>query len=77
MRRKRRDDSDLTRKGVIRGEIEVSNMAHVPGSGSYLPPCWMLSRNEDACRLNDPSASVFILDISDWLETFLVVDDMV
>jgi hypothetical protein len=41
----------------------------VPLSGGNSPPALMKFRNEDAARLNVPSDSVVILDMSDRLET--------
>lgn len=71
-----RDDSDLHCENRIcvnnnggRSRIHGGLEHHVPLSGGNSPPTLMKFRKEDAARLNVPSDSVVILDMSDRLET--------
>jgi len=50
-------------------EIRGVQEHHVPLSGGNSPPAWMKLRKDDGARLNAPSDSVVILDISDRWET--------
>jgi hypothetical protein len=46
--------------------------AYTPFSGSNRPPFSIVFRNDDGRLLNDPSASIVALPMSDWLLTSLV-----
>jgi hypothetical protein len=70
--KRHRDDSDLKTTITLSSDKERGQGAkqhHVPLSGGNSPPALMQFRKEDGARLNAPSDSVVILDMSDRSET--------
>lgn len=67
--RTHKGDSDLQDISISTADKKGGVRGDVPRSGGNWPPAWMKCLKDEGARLNAPSDSVVILDMSDCWET--------